>query len=612
MLTELSIRDFALIDEAELHFGSGLNAITGETGAGKSLLIGSLELLLGERPRGGPAAWVRQGAERARVEGRFLLPRGPVASRVAAFLAEELPAAFEDWQAAWRDHGGWPPRGGAADAAAAAAEGEAAGPAEVELILGRTLELSGRSRAHINHTPVTAKALRGLALLLIELHGQNAHQRLLEPAHQLELLDAFASSGRESAGRELLEYGRARQRWRVLGAQLAELEASRRQRADRADLLRFQVAELAELAPRAGEFEALRTERERLRHAGDLASDLAQWIQGLSEAEGSALDRLRGLERSAMVWAGRLRQLEGVASELLEARLRCEEALSRIVSFADGLEIDPERLELVEARLEVFERLSAKHGLPPEELPGLAQELERELADLDDQGGDAERLGAELAQALAELEQAAARLTRQRRQAAGRLGQALAPVLPALGLPHARLEVQLSDRAARTLGGESNPGTRFAADGADEVEFLFAANPGEELRPLRLVASGGETARLVLALRSVLAGADAGRTLIFDEIDTGVGGRLAPELARHLRGLGTHHQVLTVTHLPPIAAASHRHLKVVKAVVGGRTQTRFEDLVGEARVAEIADMLSGGARQATARAEAKRLLTGAA
>jgi DNA repair protein RecN (Recombination protein N) len=740
MLTELSIRDFALIEEAELHFGPGLNAITGETGAGKSLLVGSLELLLGERPRGGPAAWVRQGAVRARVEGRFLVPRGPVADRVAAFLAEELPAAFEDWQSAWRDLQTAQPRNQGAGAAALACApaksadkpandrraeratgnraesagdksnakraaaravepkgsqpaganapgqtvaevggaargsdvafeggafeggdfdsgdldsgdfdsgglrgrevlegermspgvdapgashggldshegtelGDCGGPPEVELILGRTLELSGRSRAHVNHIPVTAKALRGLALLLIELHGQNAHQRLLEPGHQLELLDAFAGSGRDGSGREFGDYGRARQRWRALESQLRELEAGRRLRADRAELLRFQVEELAELNPKAGEHQPLLDERERLRHASELARDLAGWIQGLSEADGSALDRLRGLERSAMVWAGRVRALEGVASELLEARLRCEEALSRTVSFADGLEIDPERLEAVENRLEALERLGAKHGVPPDELAGRTEELQRELLDLEDQSGDEDRLRQESAAALILMEQAAQRLTRVRRGAAARLGETLAGVFPALGLPQAKLVVELRDRAARCVGGEAASATRFAADGADEVEYLFAANPGEELKPLRHVASGGETARVVLALRSVLAGTDTGRTLIFDEIDTGVGGRLAPELARHLRGLGAHHQVLTVTHLPPIAAASHRHLKVAKAVVGGRTETRFEELIGEARVAEIADMLSGGARQATARAEAKRLLNGAA
>ncbi|MHC4375904.1 MAG: DNA repair protein RecN [Planctomycetota bacterium] len=601
MLTDLEITDLALIDHAELGFGPGLNALTGETGAGKSLLVTSLELLLGERPRGGPAAWVREGAPRARVSGRFELSAA-AAQRVRDYLAEHLPLVE--------------------------LEGGAGGALGDELILGRTLERSGRSRGHINGQPVTLKRLRELAALVFEIHGQNTHQRLLEADHQRELLDEFG------AVQPLLErYVQARETALEEVARLEAFETEQRERTDRLDLLGFQVDELGRLEPVAGEFEQLQRERTTLRHADRLCSDLGQWLHCLGANEPSVIDSLRDLERGLEDWGPRIEALGEPREELHQARLHLEECQASLASFADTVVVDPDRLEWVEQRLSELERLAAKYQCLPDELPGLALQLGRELEQLEhDVAGLDERR--ERAQAAVDrLLDLAGALTRARSALTESLASAAGRVFGQLALPHARLEIELlplrnSDAGLANQPAESDDpslGLRVALGtcgpvGADRVRFLFAANPGEAPRPLGDVASGGEAARVMLALRSVLsaqptggeAGADEGRLLVFDEIDTGVGGRLGPVVGEHLRQLGQQHQVLVVTHLPAIAAASDRHLKVVKRVQRGRTSTSVDELSGEARVHEIADMIAGGAGLDTACAEARRLLDGVA
>ena len=566
MLLDLHVHDMALIQEADVALGPGMNALTGETGAGKSLLVTALELLLGERPRGGRGRWVREGSERALVEGRFALAAGPLADRVRAHLAECLPAVAED------------------------CEGE-----ELELILGRTVDVAGRSRAHVNERPVPLRALAQVAHLLFEIHGQNTHQRLLEPDCQRDLLDAFAELDGKRA-----RYQQARRRWRSLVRRIEALEQGRAEREARADVLRHHIDELDALDVQPGEEQTLGEERTRLRHAGELARELSRWIHALSDADDSVLDRTRQVERGAMVWAGRIAELKGACAELLEARLHLEEASSALLRFADGVQVDPDRLEEVEARLAAIEKLTLKHRVPADGLVEHQRELEAELTAWESERDGLDGLRAEAERARAALTRAARTLSKGRRAAAGPLAEAMVPSLVRLGLRDARFEVRFVERDE----GEGP----FGPSGSEEVEFQLGANPGEPLRPLAQVASGGEAARVMLALRSALAGCETGRMLVFDEIDSGVGGRLAPEVARHLRELGTHHQVLSVTHLPAIAAASHRHLVVCKRVVGGRTRTSVEPVEGEERVREVADMIAGGGGEETARAEARRLL----
>jgi DNA repair protein RecN (Recombination protein N) len=557
MLQELCIENLALFERADVAFGPGLNVITGETGAGKSLLIDALELLLGERPR---ASLVRKGAAEARVTGRFLVTAGE----------------------------------------------------EQELVLSRSLSADGRTRAWIDDRPATARALRELAAQWVEIHGQNEHQRLFQSAEQTRLLDEFGALGPKAAA-----YREARAAWLALRGELAEFEARARDRAEREDLLAFQARELAEARPSASEHAELTGERELLRHAAGIAAQLGALVQELSEEDGSALERLRRAERVLGQWEGKLSAAAPCAEELRAALAHLEEASAGIRRLVEGSESSPERLEQVEERLARLEELQRKYRTDVAGLEARAVQAQRELAAIGTAQQDIEALRARTAEALLELERRAAELGKARRALRARLEKAVRASLAELGLERAGFEVRVEARARVDLHSpnasaqrtrELEDERRFGADGSDEVAFLLAANPGEDLQPLARVASGGEAARIMLALRTALALRQTIPTLVFDEVDAGVGGRLGPRVGEHLRALGKEHQVLCVSHLPAIAALAERHFKVVKRVQGGRTRTGVELLADEARVEEIADMIAGGSAHATARAEARRLL----
>ncbi|WP_419190616.1 DNA repair protein RecN [Saltatorellus ferox] len=590
MLVELSLQDLALFELAALEFGPGLNAVTGETGAGKSLLVDALELLIGSRAK---AAMVRKGAERARVEGRFSMPLKGYGELVSMWLGEHLPEALED-----RDDRD-----------------------ELELILTRTIARDGRSRAHVNHRPVTQKLLRGLAAQLVEIHGQNDHQRLFEPAEQLRLVDLFGGLHDTLAG-----YRERRARWIDLTDQLVALDSLESERLQRLDLVRFQAAELAEADPSLAEAESLRSDRSVLRHAADLGLELGAVLDSLGEGDDAALDAVSRSERVLGEWAGRIGDLEEPASQLREASLLLEEATRGISAFLDGVEVDPARLEAVEVRLGLLERLERKYGTDIAGLEARRAELEAELESIDGGGATREELVAAVVLARKSMAESAKRLGQARAKLAGKLKKEVESGLKDLGLERAEFSMALTPNgpasagtgmgAAEPLGeAAANPDQierdrlRFTASGAEGVELLLAANPGEDVQPLRAVASGGEAARILLALRGALAVRRSTPTLVFDEVDAGVGGRLGPKVARHLEALGAHHQVLCVTHLPAIAARAARHLQVRKEVEEGRTRTRITVLIGEPRVAEIADMIAGGAAEPTALAEAERLLS---
>jgi DNA repair protein RecN (Recombination protein N) len=593
MLIELVVRDLALIEHVALAFGPGLNVITGETGAGKSLLVGALELLIGERAKPG---LVRQGAKRAHVEARFTLPQGPAGERVLRWIARHAPQLAEEWPS----------------------DGQ-----EQELILSRTLSSEGRTRSYANQLPVTRQVLSELSRRLIEIHGQNDHQRLLEPAEQLRLLDAFG--GLEPS---VEAYRRERAAWLALAQRSLRLQDEEAGRRDRLDLARFQLAEIRAVAPEPDERSRLSPEREMLRHAQTLKGGLANLVDELSESEGALLDRLRRAERFAMLWKDDVAAFAAPAAELSASRVHLEEAALALRSFLERLEVDPERLEAVEGRLAELERLERKYGVDAAGLADRARELEVEIARLDLDQASQEHLGEEIAAARERLLEHGAELRRARKALRVRLARAVHRALAELGLEKARFDLRLGQRAE----DESDParaGHRgraaleadlaiFGERGMDRIEFLLSANPGEPLQRLREVASGGETARIMLALRSVLASprksargpVESARSLVFDEIDAGVGGRLGPRVGAHLLQLAAHHQVLCVTHLPALAALAGRHLRVKKRVHEGRTCTEVEELSGEARVEEVADMIAGGAGHETARAEARRLLKG--
>jgi len=584
MLVELCIRDLALIDNAELSFGPGLNVITGQTGSGKSLLVGALELLLGDRPRGEASGYVRTDCKRALVEGRFLVPAGERARSVHGWLVENLPALVED----------------------EFTDSEVG--AELELVLSRTIGADGRTRAHVDQRPISLRALKSLAPILFEIHGQNDHQKLLESPEQLRLADAFG--GLEP---QVEAYRERRAAWLELTERCQRLDAERSERRDRLELLRFQAAELEDAGLEAGERARLVEERALLRNAGELRAELEGWLQRLSEGEDTALDALRGADNAVTRWRADLPALDELGEDLRAAVVHLEESASALASFTSGVEVDPVRLEHAEARLALIEELERKYETDEQGLLARCAGLSDEVVALEEEEGDAKNWLHELARARGALADRAAELTRARRKLEKELSCAVREALDELGLGGARFELSVTPRAAAGFE-EGNPEPeadrkRFGPTGADHVEFLLAANPGESERPLRHVASGGEAARIMLALRGVLAACESGRTLVFDEVDAGVGGRLGPRVGKHLAKLAGHHQVLCVTHLPAIAAQADQHLRVAKSTTKGRTHASVEELTGELRESEIADMIAGGGEEATARAEARRLLS---
>jgi DNA repair protein RecN (Recombination protein N) len=584
MLVELVIRDLALIEEARLSFGPGLNAITGETGAGKTLVVGALELLLGERAKPGR---VRSGAARASVEARFAVPSGPAGAAVARWARRHMPQLLEEWRELERED-------------------------ERELVVARTISADGRTRAWVNGRPIQRIALVDLAPRLFEIHGQHGHQRLFDAGEQLRLLDAFG--GLEP---KVKRYRDARETWRSLVDEAARLQREQEARRDRLDLARFQLGEIAAAAPDPEERARLAPERELLRNAAGLKDGLANLSNEISESDDALLDRLRRAERFVAMWKTQVGDLAPAHEALEAAALHLDEAARSLASLAERLEIDPARLEAVEDRLAELERLERKYKTDVSGLIARRRELEAEIARLETDEHSLEGLAEKVAAARADLVALGGELRRSRKALRSKLAKAVVATFGELGLADARFDVVLGQRVGED---ESVPGpsldpaalaadaARFGERGLDRIEFTLSANPGEPLQKLRHVASGGETARIMLALRSVLAAAGGGRTLVFDEIDSGVGGRLGPVVGAHLKKLAEHHQVLCVTHLPAIAAAAHAHLRVSKVVEGDRARTRVEELAGDAREREIADMIAGGAGEATARAEARRLL----
>ena len=575
MLVELSIKDLALFEDATFSFGEGLNCITGETGAGKSLFIGALKLLLGERPKG---KLVREGAREARVEGLFQFSAGDIPRRLLELLTEHTPEVLE----------------------------ELSGEDDLELVLVRRLRPDGKTQGKLNGQVVTQRLLRQLSGALVEVHGQHEGQSLFEAREQLALLDAYGGHT------EVVEkYREQRTKWAELVEAIASFEEGARNRTDRLDLVRFQSSELEEAGLSVAEGRELGEERERLRHAEDLLREVGGALEGLDGEGGAAITRVHTAISALERWEVRIADLSEPAEALREASLHLSEASESLARFVAGVEVSPGRLEEVEGRLAGFERLAKKHGTDLSGLIALQARLAEELAELEGGAGSTEELEKEQRAAEARLEEAATSLTKKRRALRKKLKDAVEASLGDLGLERAEFGVSVEEKersSAESPNAGPKSARRYGRDGADEVAFQLAANPGEGLSPLSQVASGGEAARILLALRGALAAKQTIPTLVFDEIDSGVGGRLAPRVGAHLRALGEHHQILCVTHLPAVAAAAHRHLRVEKRTEEGRTRTWVQELVLDARVSEVADMISGGADAPTAQAEARRLL----
>jgi len=558
MLAELEIRDLALLARARLSLRPGLVALTGATGVGKSLVLEALGLLAGGRAS---PEIVRTGAEAAVVRGLFHLD-----ARRAKEAAEAL--------------GIDPPEGG-------------------EILIERRVEAAGRGRATANGSPVTVAALREAARRLVEIHGQSEHQRLLDPRAQAELLDRAGDCerARESFTAALRAAREARRR-------RGDLESRRKERLARLDYLEHVVETLGRAGIRPGEKADLERERVRFDGSERFMGDLHAAVDALSEGEGSATDRL-GAARAALARAAELDPRLSAARDLVEEALeRVADAARGAADARDGADFDPARRAAVEERLEELDRLLRMHGPTEEEALAAAAAATAEEATLRAEEEDRASAAGREAAAVRSLAAASRDLVKARRAAAKSLEKGVLAGLADLSLGAARFTVSVGE-------GEGDPVETSSEAGPGPVEFLFSANPGEPLLPLARVASGGELARVSLALKARLASADRTAVLVFDEVDAEVGGRLGPAVAEKLRAVSAGRQVIVVTHLASIAAAADQHLRVTKEVAGGRTTAAVEELDGEVRLRELAEMLHGEGNAARGIEAARALLEGA-
>jgi len=570
----MRLRGLGVIRDAVLEFGPGLTVVTGETGAGKTMVVTGLGLLMGGRADAGS---VREGMTAAVVEGRIaVLPGGPVATR-----AVEAGAVLDDGDV---------------------------------LIVSRTVPAEGRGRAHVGGRSVPVALLAELAEELVTVHGQSDQLRLRSTARQREALDRFA--GADAAG-PLTEYRRAWQRLREVEATLADITRRARERAQEAELLRRGLAEVERVDPQPGEDVALKAEAARLAHAEELrrAAETAQLalsgdpdggeggdVGALVAAARRALDQVRAHDPV----------LAALADRLAEVGYLVADVASESASYAESVESDPLRLAAVEERRATLTALTRAHGEDTDAVLAWAKDAAGRLAELE---GDDERiveLGAERQRLREALGSAGVRLSRARTAAATTLAGAVTAELAQLAMPHARLVVEVrqrEDAAGLPVDLGAGPVSVVAApDGLDDVELLLAPHPGAPARPLAKGASGGELSRVMLGLEVVLGKVDPVPTFVFDEVDSGVGGSAALGIGRRLARLARTSQVLVVTHLPQVAAFADRHLVVVKSVDGEVTESGIRSLDDEGRVRELARMLGGMADSASARAHAEELI----
>ena len=549
MLRTLSIRDFVIVDRLDLEFQPGFTVLTGETGAGKSILIDALAAVLGERAESG---LVREGSDKAEVSAEFAVDS---TCALDAYLRENDLAADEG-----------------------------------ECLLRRVIETSGRSRAYVNGRPATVQQLKDIGERLVDIHGQHAHQSLLRAASQRDLVDSYAGAA-ELAG----QVAEAYRNWQDIRHQLLELETNAQALTAEREQLDWQAKELDALGFRAEEWEELQAEHKRLTHAASLIEAVQFGLDVLSEGEVSTLTAMASVQSRLQGMVDFDPKLREILDALEPAQIQLQEAVHGLRHYQQRLELDPQRLREVEARLDAVHTAARKFKLHIADIPERLQKIKTRLAELA-AGFDADALRQREAQARKAYENVAGKLSSARKKGAMELSKKVTASMQTLAMTGGAFEISL------TVLVEGN------AHGLEQIEFLVAGHAGATPRALAKVASGGELSRLSLAIQTVTSQVAAVPTLIFDEVDAGIGGRVAEIVGHMLKALGRKHQVMCVTHLPQVAAAGDHQWQVSKAAANGRAVSAVAVLDRDARVEEIARMLGGVKITETTRKHAAEML----
>lgn len=552
MLSFLKIKNLALVEDVTWELAPGLVGVTGETGAGKSIIVGALKLILGERA---DRSLIRTGQDTCTVEASFHLKD----SRAVDAVLDE--AGLEPCQ-------------------------------DGELLIKRAVSIGGANKQFVNCSPVTIQVLKSLGELLVDLHGPHDHQSLNSQERQLEMLDKAA--GLEET---LATYQEAWKQWRAAVTELEDLENSERAGTQQLDMLKFQVNEIAAANLKPGEEEEIES-RHRIAANGARLAELCGAITSrLSGDEGGVLDALREISRSIhdleKIDPASAKMFEGFQSALIELT----DLESSVQDYADDLEIDPAELAQLDQRIHTIQTLKRKYGPTVQAILDFQAEAEAKLSKIENRGEELERLGKLVKDRRAQVDKLGKQLSEKRGKAAPKLAKEVATHLADLGFKRSVFEAQLAQI------GEP------ARHGFEEVDFQFAPNPGEPLKPLRLTASSGEMSRVLLAVKSALAKQDSVGLLVFDEIDANVGGNIAEAVGRKMASLGATHQVIAITHFPQVASLAQSHFVVTKDIIGDRTKSTIREITDEERIEELARMLGG--KIESAREHARGLLAGA-
>jgi DNA repair protein RecN (Recombination protein N) len=561
MLRELHISNLAVIADVRIELDPGLNCFTGATGAGKSLVIGAVEVLLGMRS---PAEMLRPGLDEGRVSGVFEVKNGEVLRKI-----EELTDS-----PVTQDGG--------------------------ELLLVRRLYASGRSSATLNGNPITLGMLKQVGEALVDVHGQHDHQYLLKPSNQIDVLDQF---GGHLDIRQ--RYHDVYQRVHDVRARIEQLSANRTLRQQQLELYRFQADEIDGVQLDPAEYQELEARSSVLVNLEKLKKDVGTTHAALYEADGSVLERLKMMAAVLGELSMLDINLKTVAEALRDSSIQLEEVAFDLSRYLDKLDLDPGELAEVNDRLNTINRILNKYGDPLDATLAYRAEIGQKIRELEEATDEFAGLEAELSPLLDELKKLGKQLTGRRQAVAGKLAPMVGEQLAELGMEKAKFTISFLPAPAGEL---TFPAT---ASGFDQVEFIAQTNPGQLPQPLRKIASGGELSRIMLALKGILAQSDRISVLVFDEIDANVGGRLGSTIGTKLRQLATHHQVMCITHLPQIASFADRHFTVRKQIIDEQTSTMVRTMNGNERVEELAEMIGGQRITETTRAQARELLDSA-